>query len=171
MALSTSARNEKEGVEWSTISWTGTWQPNVQKLWKMKRAQRREQKTYAGIQTMWYALLNWPNEWLLLQAVSLQECASSVSQWVTIILTVSRIFRWLTVEIAVVLCISWMLQFSYSPSLLAIYPLLVPEITDATILYSRKVLKRFNRHLNYKHKFTKVTENTSCIHSWQTILK
>ena len=48
---------------------------------------------------------------------------------------ISRSFQWLTVDIAVVLCISQTIQFCYSP------------------------LKTFNRHLNHKHKFTKVTRN------------
>ena len=34
-----------------------------------------------------------------------------------------------------------MLQFCYSPTLMAVYPLIVPEIADVTILYYRKVLK------------------------------
>ena len=47
----------------------------------------------------------------------------------------------------------------------AINPLLVPQITDMTILYSHKV---FNGYLNYKHKVTKVTGNTLAMCSFLT---
>ena len=50
-----------------------------------------------------------------------------------------------------------------SLALLAVY-LLIPEIDDAIIVYSCKVLQIFYRHLNHKCKFTKVTGNTLHVH-------
>jgi len=37
------------------------------------------------------------------------------------------------------------------------FPFFVPEIADAIILYARKVLKTFNRHLNHNREFTMIT--------------
>ena len=61
---------------------------------------------------------------------------------------------------AVVLCFSLILHFCYILALPAIYPLPVLETAHATILYSRKVFKIFNCHLDHNHKFTKVTGYT-----------
>ena len=40
------------------------------------------------------------------------------------------------------------------------FPFFVPEIADAIILYARKVLKTFNRHLNHNREFTMITGKT-----------
>ena len=40
------------------------------------------------------------------------------------------------------------------------FPFFAPKITDAIILYARKVLKTFNRHLNHNCEFTMITGNT-----------
>ena len=41
--------------------------------------------------------------------------------------------------------------------------LLAPNIADVTILYSHKVLKTFNCHLNHKHKITKMLTHSFLI--------
>ena len=40
------------------------------------------------------------------------------------------------------------------------FPFFVPKIADTIILYSRKVLKTFNCHLNHNREFTMITGNT-----------
>ena len=40
------------------------------------------------------------------------------------------------------------------------FPFFAPKIADTIILYSRKVLKTFNRHLNHNHEFTMITGKT-----------
>ena len=41
-----------------------------------------------------------------------------------------------------------------------IYPFLVPKIADVIILFSCKVIKTFNYHLNHKCKYTRATRKT-----------
>ena len=94
---------------------------------------------------------------------SLHEHVSSVSQWNHHI-TTSRNFRCLIGDSAVVVHVTWMLQFCCSPALPAIYPLLVSKIAGAIILYSHKVSKLLIVTSNHKRKFTKVTINTLRIH-------
>ena len=93
--------------------------------------------------------MNRPNELLLHQAVSFCEHESSASQWSCHMLPN---FQRLTVDSTVVLCVAQMLQFYYSPGLVYIHSLF--RITEATILYSRKMVKIFNRQLNHKCKYT-----------------
>ena len=131
---------------------------------------------------MLQALINGPDKWLLLEAVSLHKCTSSTSWWSHHIY-ISWNFWWLTVDSAVVMCILQTLQFCCSAGLLftlshiakplfsflyddsktkmkeavwlsetTFYLLLVLELSGMIILYSRKELKTFTCNCHLNHK-------------------
>ena len=83
----------------------------------------RAQKTYMDSQTMFQALMNGPNELLLLQAVSFHEHTSIVSQWSC------HVARFMNTLLLLQSCI--------------IYPLLAPELITRLFF----ILGRCSRHL------------------------
>ena len=60
--------------------------------------------------------------------------------------------------------VSFMNVSTFLESWFIIYPFLTSRNADMTIFYSRKVLKTFNHHLNYKRKLTIITAKTLCDH-------
>ena len=121
----------------------------IWKVWQVKRAQLRAQKDLCGhsnhaVGSNWSA-----NAWAV--------CHSALA----IIVTTFKNF-WLLRVHSAVLCILWLLQFCYNPAIPAIYPLIVPKIADATILYSHKHFIVNSSISNWKYL---------CIHLWQSILE
>ena len=77
-------------------------------------------------------------------------------------------FRYLAVDSDVACTVLlWNLQvLSFT-----IHSFFAPKIADAIVLYARKVLKRFNHHLNCKREFTMITGKTLHDHFWCSIWK
>ena len=64
---------------------------------------------------------------------------------------------WQLIALLLTLCSGIYERFGFNESY---FPFFVPEIADAIILYARKVLKTFNRHLNHNREFTMITGKT-----------
>ena len=81
MALSTSARNEKQRcrMKYHSLSRYVAAEYWFKSYGKWKEPNEEHKKTCADIQTMLYTLMNQSNEWLFFQVASLHKCASSAS--------------------------------------------------------------------------------------------
>ena len=66
----------------------------------------------------------------------------------------------LIVLLLMLLCCRIYKRFDFTESYCTIHSFFAPKIADATILYARKVLITFNRHLNCKREFTMITGKT-----------
>ena len=143
---------KNKGAEWSTIPWTSSVN-NFQKLWQVERFQQGAQKTYTDIQTVLETLMNGPNEWLLHQAASLYKCKSSRFQWTHH--TFLRISN--DLQLTALLCVVFHKHFNFITFL--VYYLSAPWSQNFQCNYHLFLwsVKNINRHLNHKHKFTKIT--------------
>ena len=81
MALSTSARNEKQrcGMKYHSLSRCVAAKYWFKSYGKWKEPNEEHKKTYMDVQTVLYTLMNWSNEWLFVQVASLHKCVSSAS--------------------------------------------------------------------------------------------
>ena len=108
----------------------------IWKLWQEKRDQSRMPKIHGN------------SNWVVNQCMSLvNNCFAKMLPYINVRLRALYHTGVVTIYFCEFLMtnswqhISWTLKFHYSPHFnFAVYPLLVPQITDITILYSHKVL-------------------------------
>ena len=104
---------KNKGVEWSTIPWNGS-SFNLKAIGSRKSPSKRAEDLQGYLNCVVDS-----NEWARWMVASLNcKLTQMREQCVTVELPyISRDFWWLTVDSAVVLSVSQMLQFYYSPSL------------------------------------------------------